>query len=127
MTDGISEEPKSQPGPVPVESISTAPAPVDVPVTQSARKEADAFAHEQENFRKELGWLGKPFGGRSEKPGNISALVIVLCFAAMAIVYLDPLRLGSGISVKEAWQSLMSVVTLILGYLFGSNDRAPKD
>ncbi len=111
------------------DKISTLP-PVEIPDGDSknlARKESDHLAHEQEYFKKELGWLGRPFGGRSEKPGNISALVIVLCFAAMAIVYMYPDKLGTGVSVKEAFQSLMSVVTLILGYLFGSNDRPGKD
>jgi hypothetical protein len=40
---------------------------------------------------------------------------------------LKPDGLGIGITIKEAFQSLMSVVTLILGYLFGSNDRGGKD
>ena len=53
--------------------------------------------------------------------------MIVLCFLAMAFVFLHPDKLGSEFSIKDAWQSLMSIVTLILGYLFGSNDRAPKD
>ncbi len=95
--------------PIDVEKISS--APVEVP-------DDAALA---------MGWLGKPFGGRNEKPGNISALVIVLCFGAMAVVYLKPGGLGAGITIKEAFQSLMSVVTLILGYLFGSNDRGGKD
>jgi hypothetical protein len=109
-----------------VEKITS--APVEVPDDAAlAKKESFHLAHEQEYFRKELGWLGRPFGGRTEKPGNISALVIVLCFVAMAVVYLKPEGLGNGITIKEAFQSLMSVVTLILGYLFGSNDRAGKD
>jgi hypothetical protein len=112
--------------PIDIDKISS--APVEVPDDAAlAKKESFHLAHEQEYFRKELGWLGKPFGGRSEKPGNISALVIVLCFGAMAIVYLKPSGLGAGITIKEAFQSLMSIVTLILGYLFGSNDRGGKD
>jgi hypothetical protein len=107
-----------------------AAAPVEIPDTGSlgkAKQEAEYLAHQQGMFRKELGWMGHPFGGRSEKPGNISALVIILCFCAMGVVYFFPRDLGPGISLKEAFQSLMSVVTLILGYLFGSNDRAGKD
>jgi hypothetical protein len=113
--------------PVPIDRIAT--APVEIPSGADlnvARKEAE-FLHQREYFKRELGWLGIPFGGRSEKPGNISALVIVLCFAAMFAVYFWPGQLGSGISLKEAWQSIMSVVTLILGYLFGSNERSSKD
>ena len=114
--------------PISVEKITT--APVEIPDSGSMNKaklEKDYLAHQQGMFRKELGWFGFPFGGRSEKPGNISAMVIILCFGAMAVVYFFPHDLGPGITIKEAFQSLMSVVTLILGYLFGSNDRAGKD
>ena len=115
---------------VSVETISTLP-PVAVPDADDqalARKEAEALAHEQEYFRKELGWLGKPFGGRAEKPGNISALVIVLCFVAMFIIYVWPpsATLGPVMTVERIYSSLISVVTLILGYLFGSNERSSK-
>lgn len=110
--------------PIPVGKISTAPVEVPNDADFSNAKREFEFLHQQEYFKKELGWLGKPFGGRNEKPGNISALVIVLCFGAMAAVYFRPESLGVSVTVKEAWQSLMSVVTLILGYLFGSNDRS---
>src|ERR1700704_5491449 len=99
---------ETQPTPVSVDRISTLP-PVEVPDADGqglAKKEAEALAHEQEYFRKELGWLGKPFGGRAEKPGNISALVIVFCFLAMFVVYLwppVPEKLGPVLSVERIY------------------------
>lgn len=111
---------------VSVDKITTAPIEVPNAGDLTVAKQESEFLHQQEYFKKELGWLGKPFGGRAEKPGNISALVVVLCFTGMGLVFFFPKLLGEGFSVKDAWQSLMSVVTLILGYLFGSNDRPHK-
>ncbi len=70
MTDG--EERKN----VPLDAIEK--SPVDLPGDSGkATSELEALAHERETFRNEPGWLGRPFGGRKEKPGNISGLVIV--------------------------------------------------
>ena len=111
---------------VSIERISTAPVEVpDEASLREAQKEMQQLQHQ--TFKSELGWLGRPFGGRNEKPGNISALVIVFCFVAMACVYFLPHEMEHGITIRDAWQTLMSVVTLILGYLFGSNDRPGRD
>jgi len=45
----------------------------------------------------------------------------------MAIVFVWPNHVETGFSVKDAWQMLMSVVTLVLGYVFGSNERSHKE
>ncbi len=119
--------------PIPVEDISK--APVEVPgADDRARKESSALAHEQEQFKKELGWLGHPFGGRTEKPGNISGLVIVLCFVLIAGYYgaerytaiNHPQHAAGMAPFERVFSGLMSIVTLILGYLFGSNERSSK-
>jgi len=98
------------------------------PVTGSlsGKNEEALFAHERERFKKELGWLGMPFGGRAEKPGNISALVVVLCFAGLAFVYYAPPTAASGVTLDRLFGGLTSIITLVLGYLFGSNDRPSK-
>ena len=88
-----------------------------------AKKELDLLGAEAQKFKDELGWIGKPFGGRSEKPGNISALVIVFCFISMVIVYLKPPTAEYGVTFERLFGALTSIITLILGYLFGSNDR----
>jgi len=89
-----------------------------------ATSELDQLTHEQETFKNELGWLGRPFGGRKEKPGNISGLVIVACFALLLVAYLYPPTDNLGMTFEQIFAGLLSIVTLILGYLFGSNDRS---
>ena len=81
------------------------------------------LAHNERNFRNELGWLGRTFGGRREKSGNISGLVICACFVFLIVAYFHPHKEEMGISFERIFSGLLSVVTLILGYLFGSNDR----
>jgi hypothetical protein len=103
-------------------------APTEIPGASDvmAQKELNLLAHEAEQFRRELGWLGHPFGGRREKPGNISVIVILFCFLGMAVLYLDPPKPNSDMSFERIWGGLTSMVTLVLGYLFGSNDKGGK-
>lgn len=110
--------------PISVEEISTSPPEKKTKTKGLAKKELDLLAHEAQQFKDELGWLGKPFGGRSEKPGNISALVIVCCFVAMIIVYENPPKAEHGVTFERLFGALTSIITLILGYLFGSNEKS---
>jgi hypothetical protein len=109
-------------------------APTDVPNGDNAtgKKEETLLSHERDTFKRELGWLGIPFGGRSEKPGNISALVIILTFSFIALsfaseTFIDvkyPDHHPSAMPFERIFSAMTSVITLILGYLFGSNDRS---
>lgn len=83
--------------PISIDKIATAPVDVPDSGTNDARKESE-FLHQRESFKSELGWLGRPFGGRAEKPGNISALVIVLCFGAMFSVYFSRANLEAALA-----------------------------
>ena len=106
-----------------LENLKQADAPLPKPSSR-AKDEESMLAHKQKQFVNELGLLGKPFGGRKEKPGNISGLVIVLCFVIIIIVYLNPPATELGYAFGDIFSALMSIITLILGYLFGSNDRS---
>ena len=126
------------PGPEPltIDLSSITSAPVEVPGADSgprSQKEATMLAHEAEQFKKELGLLGVPFGGRSEKPGNISALVICACLFFMPVVYGTERYLAvkygkdaGTFDFERVFTSLTSIITLILGYLFGSNEKSGK-
>lgn len=138
ITEGVDADPsQNSPSPrVSLESITT--APIEIPVTlgdSQAQREKEALAHDRAQFNRELGWLGKPFGGRREKPGNISALVISMCFLIIVIafgvnVYVDVAYAGRNIQMPIAFDKLFasvtSLITLVLGYLFGSNDKNEK-
>ena len=90
--------------------------PPDDLAKEEVRRQAD-----QRKFAAELGWVGKFFGGRQEKPGNISGLVILICFALIAILIC--IRLTIGFEKTELFTALFGIITLTLGYLFGSNTK----
>jgi hypothetical protein len=84
--------------------------------------------HELKLFAFELGWLGKLFGGKSEKAGNISGVVIVLCVLSLAVIWaVDTYiaQLGKhaepAMPFENIFSGLLSVITLALGYLFGKS------
>lgn len=87
---------------------------------QRAANEKDMFAHTETMHRAKLGWVGAVWGSKSEKPGNIAAiaLIILLSFVGALIFNYRQWTLFS-----ETLAILMSTVTLILGYLFGSGVR----
>ncbi len=116
----------SNPGTVTLAEVKDAPAE-EIPKSTNSRPQSERkmfdLDHEQKQFRNELGWLGKPFGGKKEKPGNISGLVIVFCFLLIGYAYVFPPDEKLGMTFEQILAGLISVITLILGYLFGSNDR----
>jgi len=103
-----------------------AEATVQVPrPDQRATDEQAQFDHKERMQETQLGWVGKIWGSRSEKPGNISAIV-----ALILVLYIGGLLATALFSpnvsfsdVSDALAGVTSIVTLILGYLFGSNDR----
>ena len=84
-----------------------------------ANDEQALFDHQKGEHERDLGWIGRCFGGRSEKPGNISAFVIVVCFAIIAALIFILIESDK---FEKVFAGLLSVITLVLGYLFGSND-----
>lgn len=94
----------------------TIPAPDEL-----AKKELE-FWHAQKTQEAEQGWIGKAFGSRSEKPGNIAALVVLLSFAMLFLAFIvamnkDPMP----DSFFKIAQIFLGVIGLALGYLFGSS------
>lgn len=69
---------------------------------------------------KELGLLGKIFGGQKNSSKNITAFInlciIIGAVLISAIVYINE---HDKDFVKEIWTDVMPIVTLSLGYLFG--------
>lgn len=80
----------------------------------------ETHAHERAMHAAELGWVGKFIGSKSEKPGNISAIVILLCIILVigAFFALDTSK--QGVLFERIFSGSMAIVTLALGYLFGS-------
>lgn len=85
-----------------------------------AASEKDMFAHTESMQKAKLGWVGAVWGSKSEKPGNIAAIValVLLFFVGVLIFkYRDWDLFGETLAI------MMSTITLILGYLFGSGGK----
>ncbi len=67
--------------------------------------------------RQDLGLLGRVFGGRYAST-NIAGLVAVVMMIMLAIVWYT--SRGSGNFEREFVTGAFSLITLVLGYLFGS-------
>lgn len=87
---------------------------------KNAKNEAAFFAHEENMHKAKLGWVGAVWGSKSEKPGNIAAIVaiVLLVFVGALIFGYSEWDLFS-----ETLAAMMSTISLILGYLFGSSSR----
>ncbi len=87
-----------------------------------ALKESDNN-HDKAILKAEGGFVGAFFGSRTEKPGNVALIVILLCFT---LIFCGFFKIDIAIN-SELFFKLLSVVfgivTLALGYLFGSSNR----
>ena len=107
---------------IPIEAISTAPAELTKSSSSEDLAKLEAqLLNSHQNFQSELGWIGKVIGGRSEKPGNISLIVLVLVIIAIFCLFFMPVN--EAVDIGNLSGGLLSIVTLVLGYLFGSNDK----
>lgn len=112
-------------GTVDVDSIDSAQVKIPKTGNSGAKSELDQLDHEHKTFQNELGILGKLFGGRREKSGNISGLVVVVCLIMMIIAaFLYSQGDSTRMYFETIFSGLLSVVTLTLGYLFGSSDKS---
>ncbi len=87
----------------------------------NARAEQAQFSHNENMQKVKLGIVGWIWGSRSEKPGNISAIVAIILVIYLGVM----LAFFQDSSIfKEVFAGITSIITLILGYLFGSSDRS---
>lgn len=73
---------------------------------------------------KELGWFGIFFGGQELISLNISGMLIIFLlfigFILSCIIYNDKTDLDN---VVKIWGIITPIITLTLGYVFGSNNN----
>lgn len=101
-------------------------APVKIPEgtpidNKVAQRENDLFKHEENKQRNTLGWLGRIWGAKIEKPGNISGLIAIVIVLYMGYHIFQ--NLGEP-AFNDVLYPLTGILTLILGYLFGSSDKS---
>lgn len=67
----------------------------------------------------EAGWIGRVIGGPKNAPNNIAFVVVSLVLIAGVVVsFVLPA------DRVEFWKTILPIVTLTLGYLFGKNSTS---
>ena len=76
--------------------------------------------HETKIKDKELGIIGRMFGGVGNSSKNITALIcIILLFGATVVSLVIYWGKDDITFIKSIWGAIIPVITLSLGYLFG--------
>lgn len=71
-----------------------------------------------EQARIERGKIGDLLGGKSSVPANIAAILVIVCIGALiAAMFCAPT--DNSFSTKDKVATLSSLITLVVGYLFG--------
>ncbi|WP_139250791.1 hypothetical protein [Palleronia salina] len=110
----------SSKGPVTLSQAQEATVSPPKPDRMAADEER-MFAHEENMQNAQLGWIGQFWGAKAEKPGNVSAIVALLLAIYLGVlIFFFP---DSSI-FGDVFAGLTSIITLILGYLFGSSDKS---
>lgn len=85
--------------------------------------------HEQELKNKDLGIVGKFFGGKELTALNISGSLIMI-LVLMGIIFTLKLmcqkKEEQTISIVEFWAIITPLITLSLGYIFGNKNSGKK-
>jgi hypothetical protein len=77
--------------------------------------------HEQTLRKAEQGWLGSLLGSHGEKAGNISFIVILICFALIALAFYKMDMKSEFDSFMKFAGAMFAIITGALGYLFGAS------
>jgi hypothetical protein len=119
---------------------STSPAQPDTVSVEDARRaepvvrEPDALAvleaknlHEQNLRKAQQGKLGSLLGSHGEKAGNISFIVILICFLLISVAFCKMDLQKDFDSFMKFDTGLIAIITGALGYLFGSSNHSKSD
>jgi hypothetical protein len=100
------------------------PSPPNVSGTaEKAFFDSDRAAHEHNMRKLELGYVGLIFGGGSEKSGNIALITIIIVFLLLLFIFYRIGVAANGDLLIKIASPLLSIITLALGYLFGSSRK----
>ncbi len=87
---------------------------------QDAKDESKFFAHTENMQKTQLGFVGWVWGSKSEKPGNIAGIVLIILLVFVGCLLF---KFNTWDLFSDTLTALMSTVTLLLGYLFGSSSK----
>ena len=83
-------------------------------------------AHEQNTLRQEQGKVGHFLGSHQDKAGNISFIVILICFGLICVAFFKMDLTKDFDSFMKFNAALFAIITGALGYLFGSGSSGDK-
>jgi len=97
---------------------------MDTTISETAKEKAtytdspspELFALQAKQMDLDSGWLGKVFGSSSSAPSNIAGLSLILMLAAGFVLLFWT---GAAMAAGDYWKTIIPIVTLIFGYLFG--------
>ena len=102
---------------------------------QEAKQESRVFRHSdpESNLRErklDLGWIGRIFGGKDEKAGNVAVAAIVMAFLmVIAMIVIDAYFEREIPYSQVVVTGGISIITAALGYVCGvdktSNSQKP--
>ena len=76
--------------------------------------------HEIDTIDKNLGCIGRTFGGAENASKNITAILCILLLVGVTIVSIIVYCKEKAVSaVAGLWDGILPIITLSLGYLFG--------
>lgn len=81
-------------------------------------------AHEQATAVNERGIVGRLLGTKTEKPGNIAFIVILVCFALVTVAFFRFDLEKSFDNFMKLAAVLFSIISGAHGYLFGSSQKS---
>jgi hypothetical protein len=84
-------------------------------VAEPAEDIARRYGLEQTRMRYESGWLGLIFGSATNAPTSIAGIIVILLTLASIAVLFVPSNIPSG----DYLNSVLPVIAVIVGYLFG--------
>jgi len=106
----------------PVNTSDIAKAETPEPKDKSrAKNEAAFFNHDLKMQKTQLGVVGWIWGSKSEKPGNIAGIVLIILLIFIGCLLF---KFNTWTLFADTLTALMSTVTLLLGYLFGSSGKS---
>lgn len=81
-------------------------------------------SHENELKNKEIGFLGKFFGSSDNAARNMAMTVIMIVIVGATVFSIVVLLISSFDKhlISQVWNSIVPIITLALGYIFGKNN-----
>lgn len=81
----------------------------------SAQPEDNPIVLRRKQMNLDAGWLGHVFGSKGNAPVNIAGLFVIL----LILIGGGSLFWETRIPASDIWQTIVPLVTLVMGYLFG--------